>query len=146
MDEAIGCVGDENAVLAIYGDTAYFLELCWFVAHAGLPSKCRADTLVAAYLETAVKEVTYDDPIQAVHSHRRGSIKLPRRCPKATKYGATTLVVADLEIGDYALDLEHPEMGKKSLKIDAGKVSDGRVYLISGMMGDAALKLSELPQ
>ena len=58
----------------------------------------------------------------------------------------TPFKMAKLEIGDYEIELTHPDLGKKSLKIGAKELKDGRTYLITGKMSDAGLKIAELPQ
>jgi len=58
----------------------------------------------------------------------------------------TPFKMSKLEIGDYEIELVHPDLGKKLLRIGAKELKDGRTYLISGKMSEASLKVSELPQ
>jgi serine/threonine protein kinase len=58
----------------------------------------------------------------------------------------TPVTLVDLEIGDYDLELSHPQLGKKQIKIGAKDLKDGRAYLISGLISDPGLlKPRELP-
>jgi serine/threonine protein kinase len=56
---------------------------------------------------------------------------------------ATPLVIAGLEIGDYELEFSHPQLGKKTVKLEAARLKDGRTLLISGRMQDAQLRVAE---
>jgi hypothetical protein len=59
---------------------------------------------------------------------------------------ATPLLVRDLEIGDYEIELTHPQLGKKQIKIAASDLKENKTYRISGQMSDAAApKPRELP-
>ena len=59
---------------------------------------------------------------------------------------ATPLTVPDLEIGDYEIELAHPQLGKKQIRIAGAELKEGKTYRISGAMGDpSALKPVELP-
>jgi hypothetical protein len=58
----------------------------------------------------------------------------------------TPITLADLEIGDYDIDLVHPQLGRKQIKIGAKDLKDGKTYQISGLMSDPAPpKPRELP-
>jgi hypothetical protein len=57
----------------------------------------------------------------------------------------TPLVVGNLEIGDYELELTHPQFGKKVEKISAGQLKNGKVYQLGGQIKDAKLRMTELP-
>jgi hypothetical protein len=56
---------------------------------------------------------------------------------------ATPLVLPGLEIGDYEIELAHPKLGKKSVKLAAAQLKDGRGVLVSGRLQDAQLRVSE---
>ncbi len=56
---------------------------------------------------------------------------------------ATPLVVANLEIGDYEIELAHPQLGKKSVKLAAAQLKDGRAVLLSGRLQDPQLRVTE---
>ncbi len=56
----------------------------------------------------------------------------------------TPLVLSELEIGNYEMTLTHPTLGEKKISLEEKKLSDGKTYMISGLMHEA-LKFSELP-
>jgi predicted Ser/Thr protein kinase len=58
---------------------------------------------------------------------------------------ATPLVVPNVEIGDFEVELSHPQHGKKVEKIPASKLKDGKTYVLSGRLQDAQLRLTEQP-
>lgn len=51
----------------------------------------------------------------------------------------TPAVLKDLEIGDYELRLEHPELGTAPVSIAAGDLKNGKTYLLSGPVKEARL-------
>jgi serine/threonine protein kinase len=57
----------------------------------------------------------------------------------------TPLVVGGLEVGDLEVDLSHPVLGKKTVKIPASQLKDGKSFQLSGRMQDAKLRVTELP-
>jgi serine/threonine protein kinase len=57
----------------------------------------------------------------------------------------TPLVLGGLEIGDFELELSHPQLGRKVEKISEKQLKDGRAYQISGRFQDAKLRVTELP-
>ncbi len=50
-----------------------------------------------------------------------------------------------LQIGDYELELSHPQLGKKIEKIGAGQLRDGGTYRLSGHLADPKLTFTPLP-
>lgn len=44
----------------------------------------------------------------------------------------TPLVLRDLEIGDYAIELSHPTLGRSTLEIPADRMKDGGTYRVGG--------------
>jgi len=58
---------------------------------------------------------------------------------------ATPLIVGGLEIGDFELELSHPQLGKKVEKISEKQLKDGKAYQVSGRFQDAKLRVTELP-
>jgi hypothetical protein len=50
-----------------------------------------------------------------------------------------------LPIGDYELELSHPELGRKVEKIGAAQLKDGKSYRISGHLADPQLAFTPLP-
>jgi len=57
----------------------------------------------------------------------------------------TPLVLGGLEIGDYEVELSHPQLEKKTVKITEKQLKDGKAYQISGRFQDAKLRVTELP-
>ena len=57
----------------------------------------------------------------------------------------TPLVVGNLEIGDYVIELSHPQHGKKVERLAAKDLKNGKAYLLSGRIQDGKLKVGELP-
>lgn len=103
-----------------------------------VPAKASA-ARVADYKGTFALKVLVGPFAQITRLSRDGKdIQLAKRF--------TPVTLADLEIGEYDLELEHPQLGKKLIKIGAKDLKDGRTYQISGLMSDPALpKPRELP-
>ncbi len=59
--------------------------------------------------------------------------------------GATPLVLVNLEIGDFTVELSHPEAGKRTVAIPAGSLLEGKVYVLSGRMKGGELVVTPLP-
>ncbi|HVR86745.1 MAG TPA: serine/threonine-protein kinase [Planctomycetota bacterium] len=57
----------------------------------------------------------------------------------------TPLILGGLEIGNFELELSHPQLGKKVEKISEQQLKDGKAYQISGRFQDAKLRMAELP-
>ena len=57
----------------------------------------------------------------------------------------TPLTIGGLEIGDFEIELSHPQLGKKVEKISEKQLKDGKIYQLSGRLQDAKLRLTELP-
>ena len=57
----------------------------------------------------------------------------------------TPLVISDLEIGEYVLELSHPKHGKKTVTISPDRLREGKTVLVGGRMRDASLRVTELP-
>jgi hypothetical protein len=57
----------------------------------------------------------------------------------------TPLVIRELEIGDFEVELSHSRFGKKMERIPASRFKDGKTYLLSGKMEVAGLRVTELP-
>jgi hypothetical protein len=57
---------------------------------------------------------------------------------------STPLVIPNVEIGDFEVELSHPQHGKKTEKIPAATLKDGKTYVLSGQLKDA-LRLTEAP-
>ncbi len=55
------------------------------------------------------------------------------------------MMVAGIEIGDLEIDFNHPTLGKRTEKIAAAQLKDGKTYQINGGMKDAKLRVAELP-
>jgi serine/threonine protein kinase len=55
------------------------------------------------------------------------------------------MMVAGIEIGDIEIEFSHPSLGKRTEKIGAAQLKDGKTYQINGSMKDAKLKVAELP-
>jgi plastocyanin len=58
---------------------------------------------------------------------------------------AGRFAIADLPPGEYAVDVWHPTLGKRTEKIAAAQLKDGKTYQINGAMKDAKLRVAELP-
>ncbi|HLF95028.1 MAG TPA: hypothetical protein VJB14_16285 [Planctomycetota bacterium] len=55
---------------------------------------------------------------------------------------ATPLVAVDLEIGDFTVELAHPDSGKRTVTIPASLLREGKAYVLSGRMkGELAVTL-----
>jgi serine/threonine protein kinase len=110
--------------------------------------KDSVDSLAPAR-ETAMKIADYKGtfalrinvgPFAEITKLSRGGkdIQLPKRF--------TPITLTELEIGEYDLELFHPQLGKKTIKIAATDLKDGKTYQISGLMSDPAVpKPRELP-
>jgi serine/threonine protein kinase len=57
----------------------------------------------------------------------------------------TPLVVGNLEVGDFEVELSHPELGKKTEKIPATLLKDGKIFQLTGRIQDPKLRVTELP-
>src|SRR5579862_1454721 len=57
----------------------------------------------------------------------------------------TPLLLGGLEIGDFEIELSHPQLGKKVVTIPEKQLKDGKGYQISGRFQDAKLRVAELP-
>lgn len=57
---------------------------------------------------------------------------------------ATPLVAVDLEIGDFTVELAHPETGKRTVTIPAASLREGKAYVLSGRM-KGELAVTPLP-
>jgi len=57
----------------------------------------------------------------------------------------TPLILGNLEIGEFEIELSHPTLGKKVEKIGEKQLKDGKTYQISGRIQDAKLRVTELP-
>jgi hypothetical protein len=55
------------------------------------------------------------------------------------------MMVAGIEIGDLEIEFSHPSLGKRTEKIGAAQLKDGKTYQINGNMKDAKLLVEELP-
>ena len=64
--------------------------------------------------------------------------------PLALSAKSTPLVIPNVEIGDFEVELQHPQHGKKAHKIPASTLKDGKTYVLSGQLKDA-LRLTEQP-
>jgi hypothetical protein len=58
---------------------------------------------------------------------------------------STPLVLADLEIGDFTVELSHPEAGKRTVPIPAAMLKEGGTYVLSGRMKGGELVVTPLP-
>ncbi|MBV8878988.1 MAG: hypothetical protein JO332_03380, partial [Planctomycetaceae bacterium] len=58
---------------------------------------------------------------------------------------ATPLILGNLEIGDFEIELTHPQLGKKVEKLGEAQLKDGRAYQLSGRFQDPKLRMTELP-
>ena len=58
---------------------------------------------------------------------------------------STPLVLANLEIGDFTVELSHPESGKRTVAISAGSLREGKAYVLSGRMKGGELVVTPLP-
>jgi hypothetical protein len=59
--------------------------------------------------------------------------------------GATPLVLVDLEIGDFMIELSHPEAGKHTVHLTPAMLKEGGTYVLSGRMKGGELVVSPLP-
>jgi serine/threonine-protein kinase len=55
----------------------------------------------------------------------------------------TPLVLEKLDVGDYEIEVAHPDLGRRIVKIAAKDLKDGLTYIIYGKMSDAALSVRE---
>ncbi|HYE98068.1 MAG TPA: hypothetical protein VEJ18_04110, partial [Planctomycetota bacterium] len=62
--------------------------------------------------------------------------------PLALPAKATPLVLPNLEIGDFELELSHPQHGTRTIRIPAAQLKDGATYVAGGLMKDAELRLA----
>jgi hypothetical protein len=58
---------------------------------------------------------------------------------------ATPLLLTDLEIGDYTLEMSHPKTGPRTWTIRAQELKAGRTFVLSGPMKEGKFTLSESP-
>jgi hypothetical protein len=65
--------------------------------------------------------------------------------PVALKDRFGPMMVGGVEIGDLEIEFFHPELGKRTEKILAGQLKDGKTYQMNGNMKDAKLRFAELP-
>ena len=63
--------------------------------------------------------------------------------PVELKQRHTPLVLPGVEIGTFEIELSHPQHGKKTVKLEAGKLKDARTYVVSGPLKAAALTVTE---
>lgn len=56
----------------------------------------------------------------------------------------TPFVVANLVIGEYEVELSHPDMGKANVKIAADQLKDGRTYLVHGTVQGQSFRVKEV--
>jgi serine/threonine protein kinase len=95
-----------------------------------LPAKAAAAKVVN-YRGTFTLRIQAGPFAEVTRFSREGKdVQLPAR--------ATPLLIPDLEIGDYEIELVHPQMGKKQVKILASELKDGTTYRLSGLMSDPA--------
>src|SRR5882672_5384436 len=57
----------------------------------------------------------------------------------------TPLTLGGLEIGEFEIELSHPQLGKKVEKFGTKQLKDGKVFQISGRIQDPKLRMTELP-
>jgi hypothetical protein len=57
----------------------------------------------------------------------------------------TPIWMRDIDIADYELELQHPDLGTRSVKIAAKDLKDRKTTRVSGKMADPALKVETLP-
>ncbi len=57
---------------------------------------------------------------------------------------ATPLVAVDLEVGDFTIELAHPDSGKRTVTIPASSLREGKAYVLSGRM-KGELAVTPLP-
>jgi hypothetical protein len=58
----------------------------------------------------------------------------------------TPMVLPKLDIGDYEIELSHPDLGRKMIRISGKDLKDGRTYAITGKMPGVELKLLDSPK
>lgn len=61
------------------------------------------------------------------------------------KQKATPMMIGPIEIADLEVEFTHPQFGKKTEKIAASQLKDGKVYELTGRFQDGKLRLKELP-
>jgi len=61
------------------------------------------------------------------------------------KQRATPVMIGPIEIGDVEVELAHPQLGKKVVKIPSAQLKDGKTYQITGDIREAKLRTSESP-
>ena len=105
-----------------------------------LPSTRALALKVADFKGTFTLKIAVGPFAQVTKLSKGGTeeVQLPQR--------STPLWVRDLVIGDYEIELVHPQLGKKQIRIAEAGLKDGKVYQITGLMGDPAVpKVQELP-
>jgi predicted Ser/Thr protein kinase len=107
--------------------------------HSDAAAKIRASAArIADYKGSFALRILVGPFAEVTKLTRNGKeVPLPQR--------TTPLVLSGLEIGDYDVELSHPQLGKKSEKISEKQLKDGKAYQISGRFQDAKLRVTELP-
>jgi hypothetical protein len=59
------------------------------------------------------------------------------------KQRSTPLMIGPIEIGDVEVELSHPQLGKKVVKIPSAQLKDGKTYQITGDIQGAQLRTTE---
>jgi predicted Ser/Thr protein kinase len=91
---------------------------------------------IAAYKGVFTLKILVDPYAQVTGITRDGQ-------PVAFQETSTPAVVGNLEIGNYQIELAHPQLGKKGFKLAADQLKDGKTYVIRGKF--ETLSWNELP-
>ena len=97
-----------------------------------------AAVLVANYKGSFTLRIMVGPYAQVTRLTRNG-----KDVPLANRF--TPLALANLEVGDFEAELTHPQLGKKTVKIAAAQLKDGKTYLITGLISAPALSVAEEP-
>jgi serine/threonine protein kinase len=101
--------------------------------------KSRADAARIANYKGSVTLRLFIGPYAEVTKLTRNGTEIP------ISQRVTPLTLGGLEIGDFEIELSHPQLGKKVEKISEKQLKDGRTYQISGRLQDPKLRVTELP-
>ena len=101
--------------------------------------KTRADAARIANYKGSITLKVFIGPYAEVTKLKRNGVEIP------LSQRATPLILGGLEIGDFEIELSHPQFGKKVEKIGEKQLKDGKVYQVSGRFQDDKLRVTELP-
>jgi predicted Ser/Thr protein kinase len=101
--------------------------------------KTRADAARIANYKGSFTLKLFIGPYAEVKKLTRNGTEVP------LSQRVTPLTLGGLEIGDFEIELSHPQFGTKVEKLSEKQLKDGKVYQISGRIQDAKLRLTELP-